>query len=32
MYSNPPLAGARLVSTVLNTPELHQEWYFDCIL
>jgi aspartate aminotransferase len=27
MYSNPPLTGARLVSTVLNTPELHQEWY-----
>ncbi|KAJ8659836.1 hypothetical protein O0I10_004429 [Lichtheimia ornata] len=26
MYSNPPIHGARLVSTVLNTPELKQEW------
>lgn len=27
MYSNPPLSGARIVSTVLNTPELYSEWY-----
>ncbi|KAI9271535.1 aspartate aminotransferase [Phascolomyces articulosus] len=26
MYSNPPIHGARLVSTVLNTPELKNEW------
>ncbi|KAI9014524.1 aspartate aminotransferase [Phycomyces nitens] len=26
MYSNPPIHGARLVSTVLNTPELKEEW------
>jgi aspartate aminotransferase len=26
MYSNPPLNGARLVSTVLNTPHLNKEW------
>ncbi|KAI9224536.1 pyridoxal phosphate-dependent transferase [Blastocladiella britannica] len=26
MYSNPPMHGARIVSTVLNTPNLHQEW------
>ncbi|KAG0170259.1 aspartate transaminase aat1 [Apophysomyces sp. BC1034] len=26
MYSNPPIHGARLVSTVLNSPELKQEW------
>ncbi|KAG2187298.1 hypothetical protein INT44_004983 [Umbelopsis vinacea] len=26
MYSNPPINGARLVSTVLNTPDLKQEW------
>lgn len=26
MYSNPPLTGPRLVATVLNTPELYQEW------
>lgn len=26
MYSNPPLSGARIVSTVLNTPELYSEW------
>jgi aspartate aminotransferase len=26
MYSNPPLTGARIVSTVLNTPELYNEW------
>lgn len=26
MYSNPPAFGARIVSTVLNNPELRQEW------
>ncbi|KAJ3365798.1 aspartate transaminase aat1 [Allomyces javanicus] len=26
MYSNPPMNGARIVSTVLNTPELNAEW------
>jgi aspartate aminotransferase len=29
MYSNPPLFGARVVSTVLNTPELEAQWYLD---
>lgn len=26
MYSNPPIHGAHIVSTVLNNPELKQEW------
>ncbi|CAB0033018.1 unnamed protein product [Trichogramma brassicae] len=26
MYSNPPNHGARVVSTVLNNPELYEEW------
>jgi len=26
MYSNPPTFGARIVSTVLNNPELYAEW------
>jgi len=26
MYSNPPLTGARLVSTILKSPELKAEW------
>jgi aspartate/tyrosine/aromatic aminotransferase len=26
MYSNPPNHGASIVSTVLNTPELCEEW------
>ncbi|KAG9323486.1 hypothetical protein KVV02_007811 [Mortierella alpina] len=26
MYSNPPVNGARIVATVLNTPELNAEW------
>lgn len=30
MYSNPPAFGARIVSTVLNYPELRQEW-MECI-
>ena len=29
MYSNPPLHGARIVSTVLNTPELNAQWLQD---
>lgn len=27
MYSNPPNHGARIVSTVLNNPDLCEEWY-----
>lgn len=30
LYSNPPAYGARIVSKVLNTPALRQEW-MDCI-
>lgn len=30
MYSNPPAFGGRIVSTVLNTPELKKEW-IECI-
>ena len=26
MYSNPPNHGARVVSTVLNNPQLYEEW------
>ena len=26
MYSNPPLHGARIASTILNSPELYKEW------
>ena len=26
MYSNPPAYGARIASTILNTPELNAEW------
>lgn len=29
MYSNPPIHGARIVSTVLNTPELRDMWLVD---
>jgi len=29
IYSNPPLYGARIVSTVLNTPDLFQQWKVD---
>nr|XP_053645198.1 aspartate aminotransferase, mitochondrial-like [Cherax quadricarinatus] len=29
MYSNPPLHGARIVTTILNTPELHTIWLKD---
>jgi len=27
MYSNPPVHGARIVSTILQDPELTKEWY-----
>ena len=27
MYSNPPNHGARIVSSVLNNPELYEQWY-----
>jgi len=30
MYSNPPAHGVRIVDTVLNNPDLYQEWR-DCI-
>ncbi|KAL7736712.1 hypothetical protein ACLKA6_015571 [Drosophila palustris] len=30
IYSNPPAYGARIVSKVLNTPELRKEW-MECI-
>lgn len=26
MYSNPPIHGARIASTILNNPELYQQW------
>ncbi|XP_070506099.1 aspartate aminotransferase, mitochondrial [Chironomus tepperi] len=29
MYSNPPIHGARIVSTILSTPELRSEWLGD---
>ncbi|XP_013413300.1 aspartate aminotransferase, mitochondrial isoform X2 [Lingula anatina] len=29
MYSNPPIHGARIVSKILHTPELRQEWLGD---
>ena len=29
MYSNPPIYGAKVVSTVLNTPTLNQQWLSD---
>lgn len=29
MYSNPPINGARIVSTVLNTPELYDQWLIE---
>jgi aspartate aminotransferase len=29
MYSNPPIHGARIVSTILSTPELRAEWLGD---
>jgi len=29
MYSNPPIYGARIVTTILNDPELTKQWYAD---
>ncbi|XP_049887444.1 aspartate aminotransferase, mitochondrial [Pectinophora gossypiella] len=29
MYSNPPLYGARIVSEILNTPDLKSQWLCD---
>lgn len=29
MYSNPPIYGAKVVSTVLNTPEFNKQWLAD---
>jgi aspartate aminotransferase len=29
MYSNPPVHGARLVTTILSDPELRAEWLLD---
>lgn len=26
LYSNPPINGARIASTILNKPELHAQW------
>lgn len=26
LYSNPPVHGARIASTILNTPALHEQW------
>lgn len=28
MYSNPPNHGARIVGTVLNNPDLFEQWYW----
>lgn len=27
MYSNPPLAGARIIETILRDPKLKQQWH-----
>lgn len=27
IYSNPPMNGARIATTILNTPELRSVWY-----
>ena len=29
MYSNPPIHGARIVSSILSTPDLRTEWLGD---
>lgn len=31
MYSNPPIYGARIVSTILNNPVLYNIWKNECI-
>eukprot|EP00511_Aplanochytrium_stocchinoi_P002053 CAMPEP_0204824964 /NCGR_PEP_ID=MMETSP1346-20131115/2942_1 /ASSEMBLY_ACC=CAM_ASM_000771 /TAXON_ID=215587 /ORGANISM="Aplanochytrium stocchinoi, Strain GSBS06" /LENGTH=428 /DNA_ID=CAMNT_0051952411 /DNA_START=68 /DNA_END=1354 /DNA_ORIENTATION=- len=30
MYSNPPTQGARIVQTILESPELNPQWYAEC--
>eukprot|EP00515_Schizochytrium_aggregatum_P008908 CAMPEP_0202072884 /NCGR_PEP_ID=MMETSP0964-20121228/2704_1 /ASSEMBLY_ACC=CAM_ASM_000500 /TAXON_ID=4773 /ORGANISM="Schizochytrium aggregatum, Strain ATCC28209" /LENGTH=422 /DNA_ID=CAMNT_0048639951 /DNA_START=41 /DNA_END=1309 /DNA_ORIENTATION=- len=30
MYSNPPVNGARIVSTILEDPKLKPQWYSEC--
>ena len=30
IYSNPPMNGARIAATILNTPELYKEWSVCC--
>ncbi len=30
MYSNPPVYGARIVSTILKDPVLSKQWYGEC--
>lgn len=27
IYSNPPMNGARIAATILNTPDLYSVWY-----
>ncbi|KAL0168065.1 hypothetical protein M9458_036287, partial [Cirrhinus mrigala] len=29
IYSNPPMNGARIASTILTTPELYKEWLVE---
>ncbi|XP_016406088.1 aspartate aminotransferase, mitochondrial-like [Sinocyclocheilus rhinocerous] len=29
IYSNPPMNGARIASTILDTPELYKEWLVE---
>uniref|UniRef100_A0AAY5EI47 Aspartate aminotransferase n=1 Tax=Electrophorus electricus TaxID=8005 RepID=A0AAY5EI47_ELEEL len=29
IYSNPPMNGARIAATILNTPELYKEWLVE---
>ena len=30
MYSNPPIHGSLIVSTILSDPELKKQWYAEC--
>uniref|UniRef100_A0A3B4V7G8 Aspartate aminotransferase n=1 Tax=Seriola dumerili TaxID=41447 RepID=A0A3B4V7G8_SERDU len=32
IYSNPPMNGARIATTILNTPDLRSLWYFGGLL
>jgi aspartate/tyrosine/aromatic aminotransferase len=32
MYSNPPNYGARIISLIVHTPELHEQWKKDMIV